>query len=112
MRLNPKGLVTFDHDDGLVEKRVHSVYENAQGQLYFVTDNWNISQWENGAFKTARPPVPPADLFSWHSNVAFLDSHNDWWVISNKKLSRYSGLTRIEDLARARPVAAIATRTN
>src|SRR6185295_13916197 len=105
MRLNPKGLVTFDHDDGLVEKRVHSIYENTQGQLYVVTDNWNISQWENGVFKTARPPVARGEIFFWHSNVAFLDSHNDWWVITNKKLYRYSGATRIEDLAHAQPVA-------
>ena len=103
MRLNPKGLVTFDHGDGLVEKRVHSIHENSQGQLYVVTDNWNISQWENGAFKTARPPVAPDEIFFWHSNVAFLDSHNDWWVITSKKLYRYSGVTRIEDLAHAQP---------
>jgi len=105
MRLNPKGLVTFDQSDGLAEKRVHSIYENAQGQLYFVTDNWNISQWENGGFKTARPPIDQDEAFFWHSNVAFLDSRNEWWVITNKKLSRYANGSRIEDLSHSRPVA-------
>src|SRR4051812_39127231 len=105
MRLNPRGLVPFDARHGLVEKRVHSIYENAAGQLYFVTDNWNISQWENGAFKTGRPAIPGDETFSWHSNAAFLDSHNEWWVITTKNLRRYSGVQSIEDLPRRQPVA-------
>ncbi len=53
MRLNPRGLVGFDLRDGMTERRVNSIYENARGELNVVTDNWNISQLRNGTFKTA-----------------------------------------------------------
>lgn len=105
MRLNPKGLLSFDLSDGLVEQKVHAIYQAAGGQLYFVTDNWNLSRWENGVFKTGRPPIPADEKFFWHSNAALLDSHNEWWVISNKSLYRYAGVTRMEDLAHSKPVA-------
>jgi PAS domain S-box-containing protein len=105
MRLNPNGLTVFDRRDGLAETRVHSIYEDRSGKLNVVTDNWNISQLRDGVFKTARPRVPDDARFFWHSNVAFLDSHGDWWVISNKAVYRYSGVDRIEELSSRQPVA-------
>ena len=105
MRLNPKGLISFDIRDGLADRRVNSIYENRRGELNVVTDNWNISQLRNGAFKTARPRLPDGLATFWRSNVAFLDSRGDWWVITNKGLYRYSGVDRIEELSGRQPAA-------
>jgi PAS domain S-box-containing protein len=105
MRLNPKGLITFDSSDGLTERRVHSIYENANGETYFVTDNWNISNLRNGSFVTARPKLPDDAVFFWHSNLAFLDSRGDWWVITSKGLYRYTGVRRVEELGTRQPSA-------
>lgn len=102
MRLNPKGLIAFDLRDGLAERRVNSIYER-NGELTAVTDNWNISQLRDGAFKTARPALPDGLMSFWHSNVALLDSRGDWWMTTNQGLYRYSGTNRIEDLANRQP---------
>lgn len=103
MRLNPKGLVAFGVKDGMAEARVHSIYENRRGELDVVTDNWNISELRNNGFKSARPQLPNDLIFFWHSNVALLDSHGDWWMLTNKGLYRYSGVERIEELASRQP---------
>src|SRR5262245_59162005 len=73
MRLKPNGLTTFDLRDGLVDRRVHSIYETDSGELYVVTDNWNISGFREGVFKTARPQIPEDAFYLWHSNVALRD---------------------------------------
>ena len=105
LRVNPKGLTTFDSRDGLSEARIYSIYENHKGELHVVTDNWKISRLENGVFKTGSPRVPDDAVWVWHSNVAFLDSHGDWWIITNQKLYRYSGVDRIEDISNRQPTA-------
>lgn len=105
MRLNPKGLITYDSNDGLVEKRIHSISEDAHGDLYVVADNWNISHRRGDSFVTARPAIGAGDVLLWHSTVAMLDSHGDWWALTNKKLYRYSGVRRVEDLQDRQPTA-------
>jgi ligand-binding sensor domain-containing protein len=105
MRLNPRGLFAFDLGDGLAETRVNSIYEDRSGGLNFVTDNWNISKFQNAEFKTGRPRLPDDVISFWHSNLALLDSRGDWWVITSKGLYRYSGVNRIEDLDNRQPAA-------
>jgi len=105
MRLNPKGMTTFDSSDGLREPRVHSIYETSAGEMYFVTENWNISVLRDEEFKTARPQLPTDAIYMWHSNVALPDSHGDWWLSTAKGVLRYSGIKRIEDLEGRAPTA-------
>jgi ligand-binding sensor domain-containing protein/signal transduction histidine kinase len=105
LRFNPRGLTSFDTTDGLAQTRIHSIYESRDGQLNVVTDNWYLSRLENGAFKTGRPNLPAHLNWFWHSNVAFLDREGDWWIITNEKLFRYSGVSRVEELATLQPTA-------
>jgi ligand-binding sensor domain-containing protein len=104
-RLNPRGLVSFGQSDGLEQATVHSIYEDRNGTLLVVSGNWKISKMEDGFFKTTRPGLPDDEIRYWRSNAAFLDSRGDWWILSNQKLYRYSGLTNIKDLATSRPSA-------
>jgi ligand-binding sensor domain-containing protein/two-component sensor histidine kinase len=104
-RLNPRGLVSFGPTDGLEPATVHSIYEDRNGELLVVSGNWKISRMHDGVFQTTRPHLPDEEIRFWRSNVAFLDSRGDWWILSNQKLYRYSGLSRLEDLASRRPSA-------
>lgn len=105
LRLNPKGLVSFDEADGLTQTRVHSIYEDHDGELNVVAGDWNISRLSDGGFKGGRPLLPGGGELPWQSNVALLDSHGDWWVATTQKVFRYSGVRRAEELAGRQPSA-------
>jgi ligand-binding sensor domain-containing protein/signal transduction histidine kinase len=111
LRLNPNGLTSFDQTDGLPLARVHAIYEDRNSELNVVTGNWNIGRLHNGVFQTARPRLPAEASWTWHSNLAFLDSRGDWWLTTNQKLYRYSGLSRLEELGARNPTAVYDTTT-
>ena len=50
--------------------------------------------------------LPSSALASWGWNqVALVDSEGDWWIGTRNGVLRYHGVSRLEELARARPVA-------
>jgi signal transduction histidine kinase/ligand-binding sensor domain-containing protein len=104
-RINPRGLTEFDEADGLERARVHSIYENRNGELQVVSGNFNISSLEGGVFKMARPRIPLDALWQWQTSAAFLDSRGDWWVNINTGVYRFTGVKRIEELAGKQPSA-------
>jgi signal transduction histidine kinase/ligand-binding sensor domain-containing protein len=98
-RLNPKGLKIFDQEDGLESDRIHSIYEDRNGDLNVVSGNFNISRLNaDGKFKMIRPRLPANSIWAWSANVAYLDSHGDWWVNTFENIYRYTNIERLEDL--------------
>jgi len=105
-RINPKGLSFFDEAEGLEKARIHSIYENRDGELQVVSGNFNISSLESGvAFKMVHPGLPRDSNWNWQSNAALLDSRGDWWVNTQTAVYRYTGVSRIEDLNNKPPTA-------
>jgi len=115
MRLNTKGLITFDSADGLTDPAVRSIYEDRNGELHIVGNGLalghpTVSRLVNSAFVTIQPDLPEGTTTTWLSNVALLDSHNELWMATQQKLYRYSGVNRIEDVSRKRPTASYSRR--
>jgi ligand-binding sensor domain-containing protein/two-component sensor histidine kinase len=103
-KLLTNGMTTFDKSDGLGELRIHSIYENQNGELYVVNGNFLISRFDEKDFDTVRPNLPADARFTWTSNVGFPDSRADWWMPTNLGLYRFSGIGQFEELARRQPV--------
>lgn len=97
-RLNPRGLTTYDEVDGLERARVHSIYERGDGDMQVVSGNFSFGAFRGDSFVRVRPKLPADEIYLWQSNVGLLDSRGDWWVSTNKKLYRFTGVKRIEDL--------------
>ncbi|MDQ3799608.1 MAG: ATP-binding protein, partial [Acidobacteriota bacterium] len=105
-RINPKGLTTYDESDGLENERIHSIYEDRDGELFIVSGNFNISRLQpDGTFKMVRPQLPAGSMWTWMSNLAFLDSRGDWWLNTQNTVFRYAGASRLEDLNNKPPTA-------
>lgn len=55
--------------------------------------------------------LPPSAIPSWGWNqVAMVDSEGDWWIGTRSGVFRYHGVSRLEQLARAKPVAHYTSR--
>lgn len=103
-KLLTNGMTTFDKSDGLGELRIHSIYENQNGELYVVNGDCFISRFDEKGFDTVRPNLPEDARFTWTSNVGFPDSRADWWMSTNLGLYRFSGIGKLEEIARRQPV--------
>lgn len=115
MRLNTKGLITFDSADGLTDPAVRSIFEDRNGELHIVGNGLalghpTISRLANSTFVTIEPVLPEGTTTTWLSNIAFLDSHNELWMATQQKLYRYSRVDRIEDVSHKRPTASYSRR--
>lgn len=104
------GLTSYDKADGLGDLGIHSIYEDHQGALYVVNGDWFISRFDGGAFTSIRPQIPPGAKYSWTSNVALLDRSGDWWLLINDRLTRFTGIHRIEQMALKRPTLTYSSR--
>lgn len=103
-KLVTHGLTTYGTDDGLGDRTMMSLYQNAAGELYVVNGDWNVSRLDGRRFVTARPRLEEiAGLPIWTSNVAFLDSAGAWWFMAERKLFRFDGVRRIEELKTRAP---------
>ncbi|HEY2975733.1 MAG TPA: two-component regulator propeller domain-containing protein [Pyrinomonadaceae bacterium] len=115
MRLNTKGLITFDSADGLIDPAVRNIFEDRNGELHIVGNGIAlghpiISRLANGGFVTSHPVLPEGTTTTWLSNIALLDSHNELWMATQQKLYRYSGVNRIEDVSGKRPTTSYSRR--
>jgi len=115
MRIRLGGLTTYGVADGLGSPRVMSVLETPEGKLCVVTydphGDW-INVFDGQRFRAFRPGLPRSvDYYGWGwFQIDFEDSHGQWWIPSGEGLFRFPRLTRLEDLARARPEAVFTRR--
>ncbi len=108
-RLERNGLVGFGRNDGLESTVIHSIHENRQGELFVVNGAANgfhfVSRFDGKSFQTIKLQVPVGEGVLWTSNVAFLDSQNGWWALTNKKLYRFAPTNSFGQLGSQRPLA-------
>lgn len=105
LRLNPRGLVSFDEADGFERARVHSIFEDSSHQLQVISGNWNIESLRNGVFAGSRPALGDDAILTWNSDAALLDSYGDWWILTQKKIFHYAGITNPNELKNRRPTS-------
>jgi signal transduction histidine kinase/ligand-binding sensor domain-containing protein len=105
-----EGFSNFGTTQGLRDSTIHSVYEDADGQIYVVNGDWFVSRLgekdNKKYFATTRPPpLSNVGATVWTSHVAFRDHENEWWFLTSQKLFRFKNAGKVENLARAAPFA-------
>jgi signal transduction histidine kinase/ligand-binding sensor domain-containing protein len=104
-RINRSGLVTFGAGDGVSSSRFFSVTLDQTGAPVFGGRDHTLNRFNGSRLESVRPALPPDSLYLWTSRFAFRSTSNDWWVLSNEKLYRFSGVTEFRQLDRMKPTA-------
>lgn len=104
-RLDRRGLTSFGAADGFKNPNILVINEFADGQLYTANNDYLISRFDGKKFEMTRPPLPAEARGLWTSNLAFLDSRNDWWFLSVQKAYRFAAPDSFAALARQKPIA-------
>lgn len=104
------GLTTFTKDDGLGRTDIVAVYGGKSGEMHVVGGDWYVSRFDGNRFVSAKPNFgEDGGVPIWTSNLAYPDSFGSWWFLTEKKLFRYDGVSRIEQIAARRPNVTFAT---
>jgi PAS domain S-box-containing protein len=110
MRLDRRGLTTYNVADGLKNLSIQVINESPDGKLYVASANFYLSQFDGRGFQTIRPQVSPNERALWLSSPFFQDHTGEWWVLTNEKLYRFAAAETFNALAGARPLATYTSR--
>jgi len=113
LRLDRQGFVSFGTSEGLATENVTSVIPDGEGGVLVVgvpaSSYVHVPRGET--LEAVRIPVD-RDRPGWGWNqVTWLDSRGEWWVPTSGGLYRFARQRRVEDLARARPLAVYGERS-
>lgn len=87
-KLTRQGLTSFGAADGFVDTEIFSVYQNAAGELFFVSRNWFINRLNESRLESERLRLPDGATRLWTSQAAFLNE-NDWWAMTTEGLYKF-----------------------
>lgn len=106
------GFVRYGAEDGLVDGRIHSIFEGPDGQLCVISGIHNryISRFDGKHFIGVAPKVTGHgaswDWGGWGWGQIHLQDHNgEWWLATGYGVLRYPGVKKLEDLAHTSPKA-------
>ena len=102
-RLDRQGIVTFGTADGLKSPRIFATSESTDGIMYFAGRDFYLSRFDGTKFQTVRPAINPTANFLWTSRFGMLASNGDWWVLTNERLYRFSGVKDFAELNGKQP---------
>ena len=111
LRIAMQGFTIYDENDGL-GPAVSSVFESPSGEL-FVGGKWQISRLDGNKFVTVKFNLPNTvtNMFwRFSGNLVLQDSAGEWWVGTRAGLYRFAKVSRLEELATARPKAVYTTK--
>src|SRR5262249_47934949 len=106
-RLAARGLGSFGRADGLEQPRIGTLLKTHSGDLVAVGGDTVLYRRERERFVPIHPSLPRGIVdpgWGWRRWV-LEGRRGDWWIPTGDGIVRYSGLKRVDDLARARPVA-------
>lgn len=110
VRLDRKGLTSYDEADGLKSARIHSISEDRDGTLYFANGDFFLSKFNGKDFRTVHPRVSSDSRMLWTSRCAFLDSTGQFWILTHEKLYRFAAISDFDLLGRLKPLATYSSR--
>jgi len=112
MKLTRNGFTTYAEGDGLNGTRIASIFENDDGELFVIANKGFIQRFDGRGFAVTKPNLPPQVKdagWGWHQ-IAFQDRNGEWWIPTTQGLCRFSKVSKIDQLAQARPKALYSTR--
>lgn len=111
MKINGNGLLSYREPDGLGSGDIIHIFENQARELCIISSKWTINRFDGEMFTAIRPNLPARILDSSSGRWWIIQDHaGEWWVASNAGLYRFPKVKRLEELARAQPVAVYTTR--
>jgi signal transduction histidine kinase/ligand-binding sensor domain-containing protein len=99
VRLDRRGLISYGETDGFHSTAIHAINEAKDGTLYFADGDFYLTGFDGKHFATAPLGLEQAPKSLWTSRYAFLDSHNEWWILTNKKLYHFAAANLQRPLA-------------
>ncbi|HEY0461471.1 MAG TPA: two-component regulator propeller domain-containing protein [Pyrinomonadaceae bacterium] len=97
-RLDRQGLITYGTDDEANSARFFAISEDADGKIYVVGRDFYINRFDGKKFENVQPVIDPDSQFLWTSRFGMRASNGDWWILTNKKLYHFAGITDFEQL--------------
>jgi len=113
MKVARSGFTTYTEADGV--RFTSSLIESRQGELcaFFRTDaGLLVARFDGTRFVPIRPSWPNSITYwGWGSEqIAVQDRAGEWWIATGKGLCRFARVTRMDQLAGARPKAVYTMR--
>lgn len=109
LRLDRYGFVSFGRSEGLATENASSIIPDGHGGVLVVGSPASAFvhvRRDQGLEAVPIPirQVPPRPGWGWNQ-VTWLDFRGEWWVPTSAGLYRFPRQGRVEDLARAHPIA-------
>lgn len=113
MKVARDGLTTFTEADGAPQ--ASALVETRSGELCVVhgsESGLDIARFDGRRFTRIRPRWPDSiTYFGWgRGQIALEDRAGEWWIATGQGLCRFKGVSRVDQLAGARPAAVYTTR--
>ena len=99
-RLDRQGLITYGTDDEANSARFFAISEDADGVIYVVGRDFYINRFDGKKFESVQPSIDPDSQFLWTSRFGMRASNGDWWILTNRKLYHFTGVTDFAALDR------------
>jgi signal transduction histidine kinase/ligand-binding sensor domain-containing protein len=99
MRLDRKGLTSYDEDDGLNSSALFAFTEGPDGSVYAANGDFYLSRFDGKRFQSSRPAVGPSARALWTSRYALLSSANEWWILTTGGVFRFAATNLQKPLA-------------
>ncbi|MEQ1763333.1 MAG: ATP-binding protein, partial [Pyrinomonadaceae bacterium] len=97
-RINRSGLVTYGAGDGPLSSRFFAATTDVSGSPVFAGRDHTLNRFNGASLDSVRPALPKDALYLWTSRFAMRSTDGDWWLLSNSRLYRFSGVSDFRQL--------------
>ncbi len=104
IRLNHRGITTFDEGDGLKSSTVYSIQSDAEGRIYIANGSNFLTEFSVAKFRTVKLKITEASRPTWTARPALVDSRGELWLTSTEGLYRFPATADFADLENTSPV--------
>lgn len=104
IRLDRRGITTFDEGDGLKSSAVHSIQEDGEGRIYIANGSHHLTESAGGKFRTVKLKIAEISRPFWASRPALRDRRGEFWLTSPEGLYRFPATADFAGLENAAPL--------
>jgi len=110
IRLDHRGITSFDEADGLKSSVVYSIQEDREGRIYVANGSHFLTEVSGGKFRTVRLKIAEISRPFWTARPALRDRSGELWLTSPEGLYRFPATADFADLDNTNPVGIYDTK--